>query len=157
MSIPAHVTVKGPNGQRGARRKRIRLAAGRVDSPGDARDIVIHDLSAGGCSFAGQHPIPPGTRIRLRIPQAGEVAARTSWAQGGQVGCAFDRPLAPEVLAAALSGSPVIWGDFGKAEATPPITSEAGGETDRERPAVLTVALIGMALAGFWAVVAAIV
>lgn len=157
MSIPAHVTMESANGARGARRRRIRLAAGRMDTARVALDIVIHDLSAGGCSFVGRHPIAPGARIRLRIPHAGEVSARISWARGGKVGCAFDRPLTPEAVAAALSGSRVIWGDFGQAEAAAPRASGPIGKAGGRRRAGAAVVAIGVVLAAFWIMVAAIV
>ncbi len=157
MSILAHLIVEPPGGKRTGGRRRIRLTAGRMDGGRTGvRDIEIHDLSRGGCSFASQDPIAPGTPLRLHIPHAGIIGAKASWVRDAQVGCAFERPLPPDMLAAALANSPVIWGDFGQAMATlPDVAVEPACDGSRWPMRVAMLSIVA-GLAMFWGVMSVI-
>lgn len=155
MSILAHLIVEPRGGKRAGGRRRIRLSAGRMHGNGTGmRDIEIHDLSSGGCSFASRDPIVPGAALRLDIPHAGIIDATASWVRDAQVGCAFERPLPPDALAAALANSPVVWGDFG--QAPPPLPAAVPQQTlNKARwPVRLAVLSIVAGLAMFWGLMA---
>jgi hypothetical protein len=100
--------------KRGAKRHRCPLAAPvEVGLPdGTHEDGWAHDLSETGIGLELGRPLERGTLVLLRlhaagpdglVQLAGRVAHATEAAGGWRVGCAFDRPLTPEQLAALLA------------------------------------------------------
>lgn len=68
-------------------------------------DVVVQDLSAGGCSFVTDAGFPVGSLIRVGLAGAGATQARVVWRRDGRYGCAFVQPLAPLQLADAFGAT----------------------------------------------------
>ena len=67
---------------------RCRSLGGFVD------DVVVRDLSAGGCRLVSQAlTIRPGMRIVVRPPGLEGLCGEVRWVRGHEAGIAFERPL----------------------------------------------------------------
>lgn len=62
-------------------------------------DVVLADLSQGGCRFADPRGIlRKGARVELFIAGNGPHHAHIRWAEQGEAGVAFDRALNDQLL-----------------------------------------------------------
>jgi len=86
------------------RRSRARLAVERMAVlrfEGGAEDIVLEDLTRGGCRFRCARELPLLAAVSVGIAGVGHTPARLVWTSGQSYGCAFDRPLPEGAVAAA--------------------------------------------------------
>lgn len=64
-----------------------------------AEDVLVTDLSAGGCRLRGNSVgVTKTEAVELWVAGTGPIAAKLKWLKQGSVGLAFDTPLADEVL-----------------------------------------------------------
>jgi len=67
---------------------RCRSLGGFVD------DVVVRDLSAGGCRLVSHAlTVRPGMRIVMRPPGLEGLCGEVRWVRGHEAGIAFERPL----------------------------------------------------------------
>jgi hypothetical protein len=70
-----------------------------LDRGGLARALCrVLDISVQGARLQTYTSLSRGSRILLRLPQVGEVAADVVWATDFAAGCQFQTPLAPEAF-----------------------------------------------------------
>jgi hypothetical protein len=70
-------------------------------------DVVVLDLSRSGVRIQTDAELEIGQEITIGLAGAGVTRAYVAWGQGGEYGCAFERPMAPEDEARAFSRAPV--------------------------------------------------
>lgn len=78
------------------RRARDRLAVDRravLRFGGTVEQIVLEDMTAGGCRFFCEADLPLAAAVSIGIAGVGHTPARLAWRSGASYGCAFDRPL----------------------------------------------------------------
>jgi hypothetical protein len=144
MALAARLGPLADAQGRQVERNRLRLDAslGQAEA-GGAIDVVVHDLSANGFLAQTSATLPIGGEVWLELAGVGRLSARIRWRGSSTVGCEFDTALSPEVLAAALSESRVIWPNFPANRSARPTPAVA------ERP-VASVALSPQESDGRW-------
>lgn len=70
-------------------------------------DVVVLDISRSGVRIQTDAELEVGQEITIGLAGAGVTRAYVAWAQGGEYGCAFERPIAPEDEMRAFSRAPV--------------------------------------------------
>ncbi len=70
-------------------------------------DVLVLDISRSGVRIVTDAPLQIGQEISIGLAGAGVTRAYVAWARGGEYGCAFERPMAPEDEALAFSRAPV--------------------------------------------------
>lgn len=70
-------------------------------------DVVVLDISRSGVRIVTDAELEIGQEITIGLAGAGVTRAYVAWARGGEYGCAFERPMAPEDEALAFSRAPV--------------------------------------------------
>ena len=70
-------------------------------------DVVVLDISRSGVRIMTDASLEIGQEITIGLAGAGVTRAFVAWARGGEYGCAFERPMAPEEEALAFSRAPV--------------------------------------------------
>lgn len=103
MPIRATVqTIEGdaPAGRR-APRHRILLDAELRSPSGDARDVVVRNISATGILLETEFPLEQDEVLELVLPETGVSEARIVWADGRLYGCEFIEPITSAALSAA--------------------------------------------------------
>jgi len=98
--------------ERGADRYRLLLEAQAGLPEAGTQAVRIHDLSATGFLLEAEAALDIGAEVSLDIPGAGAAVGDIVWSSGAFAGGQFRSPLAADALAAARSGSRVIWPDF---------------------------------------------
>ena len=78
----------------------------RADN-GSPVDVVVLDISRSGVRIVTDAQLEIGQEITIGLAGAGVTRAYVAWARGGEYGCAFERPMAPEDEALAFSHAPV--------------------------------------------------
>lgn len=119
MSLAAKLRQTFDDEERRSARTRLRLDGGVRHGSEDYSDITVHDLSADGFRAESPLELSPGMTVEVDLPGIGLREAHVMWAGHPYAGCAFDQPLLREQVRAALAESPVVWGEFGSAEAGP--------------------------------------
>ena len=113
MALAARLGPLAVPAGRQVERSRLRLEASLGQADADAAiDVVVHDLSAHGFLAQTAATLPIGSEVWLELAGVGRISARIRWRGSSTVGCEFDKALTPEVLAAAVSESRVIWPNF---------------------------------------------
>jgi hypothetical protein len=74
---------------------------------GEPVDVVVLDLSRSGVRILSDALLEVGQEISIGLAGAGSTRAYVTWSRGGEYGCAFERPIAPEEEARAFSRAPV--------------------------------------------------
>ena len=69
---------------------RLTFAAGTV-----THDVRVRNLSEGGLMAEFEHPVAPGTAVKLEMRGLGELSGRVAWCTRGRLGIAFDFPIDP--------------------------------------------------------------
>lgn len=95
---------------------RLEVAVGSADAS-DSRQVIMHDISGGGCGFWSREKIPVGTKLRIREwspqTQAAWLPATathcTLGVAGYRVGAAFDQPLLTDSPGPAHEGARDPW------------------------------------------------
>ncbi|WP_432201345.1 PilZ domain-containing protein [Erythrobacter sp. W53] len=60
-------------------------------------DVMLTDLSEGGCRFVtGGRALPLGANLQIYVANSGPHLASVKWAAQGEVGVTFSSPLATE-------------------------------------------------------------
>ena len=78
-------------------RKTITIPGRYFTGRGTPTDVVIADLSTGGCRFAvPQGGLVPGTRVQIFVGSAGPFHGTVKWAAKGEVGLTFVTPIPEE-------------------------------------------------------------
>jgi hypothetical protein len=103
--------------ERSADRYRLLLEANAGLPEAGTQAVRIHDLSATGFLLESDAALEVGTEISLDIPGAGAAAGDVVWSSGSFAGGQFREMLSPDALAAARSGSRVVWPDFARKSA----------------------------------------
>ena len=98
-------------------RKTISLPGRYFTGLGEPVDVVLKDLSTGGCSFAVEAGnLTLGSRLQIHVGSSGPHHARVKWMKGGEAGVTFDKPIdadlfdrfqtshVPDSLQATISG-----------------------------------------------------
>ncbi len=65
-------------------------------------DIVIRELSPTGFVADSRSPVPSGELVRLKLPGAGSLLARTEQASDGQLAATFLNPISVNRLGMTL-------------------------------------------------------
>ncbi len=63
-----------------------------IDSEGVESEVVVIDLSAGGCRLKTDGAPMIGEHVRLRVGRIGEYPAQVRWALGDEAGLQFTGP-----------------------------------------------------------------
>ncbi|MXP13185.1 helix-turn-helix domain-containing protein [Altererythrobacter confluentis] len=103
MPIPAHLENVPPAGNITDRadRRTLRLETSGSLASGEATNVVIHNVSAGGLLLGCSIALAIDEAIDVELPHAGTVRARVVWESGQLFGCAFDQPISAATLSAA--------------------------------------------------------
>lgn len=137
----------------GERRSAERVDIGRPCivrlADGTAIQARIEDLTREGCRIDTPVPLSARQSISIGIPGVGTVAAQVMWFGDRGYGCAFDRPLPPGSVTAAIDDNvvPLI-----VAQHPPVETLPHGKWSPRAR-----IALVGGVTLLFWGGLAALV
>lgn len=82
---------------RKAIRKNINLPGRYSNGPGEPQDVILRDLSTGGCRFnSGLRRLTPGSPLQIYVAGTGPHRAIVKWVAGGDVGLGFTVPLAED-------------------------------------------------------------
>ena len=92
---------------RSARRRPTGAASTMRTDGGEPVDVIVLDLSRSGVRILSDATLEVGQEISIGLAGAGSTRAYVTWARGGEYGCAFERPIAPEDEARAFSRAPV--------------------------------------------------
>ena len=85
---------------RQTQRKTITLAGRYFTGAGEPVDVLIRDLSTGGCRFDATGPkLMQHTRLQIFLEGSGPHYAMVKWAADGEVGITFVTPLSEELFA----------------------------------------------------------
>lgn len=80
-------------------RKNINLPGRYSTGRGDAQDVVLRDVSVGGCRFdAGLRKLPPGLPVQIYVAGTGPHRAIVKWVDGREVGLGFLMPLSEDLF-----------------------------------------------------------
>jgi len=79
----------------------MKLRARGARGPGEAKDVLIRNLSTTGMLLEAAVQLAVGQKITLDLPQIGHASAEIVWAGEELFGCAFDRPLSEAAVSAA--------------------------------------------------------
>lgn len=93
MTMVARLFVNAPGERRQDTRHPLDAAATLRVARTVPRDVLIHDLSAGGCQFVSAKPIALGSSISVGIAGVGMREATIVRSHAGLHGCAFEQPL----------------------------------------------------------------
>ncbi|MFL0354904.1 PilZ domain-containing protein [Erythrobacter sp. GH1-10] len=75
-------------------RRSITLPGRYMTSLGTPEDVVLTDLSVGGCRFAmGSRKLTLGTPLQIYVAGSGPHRAVIKWVDKGEVGVTFSTPL----------------------------------------------------------------
>ncbi|QFT76638.1 PilZ domain-containing protein [Erythrobacter sp. THAF29] len=78
-------------------RRSITLPGRFFTGLGTPEDVVLTDLSVGGCRFAsGARKLPLGAPLQIYVAGSGPHRATVKWVEGGEVGVTFTSPLSEE-------------------------------------------------------------
>lgn len=75
-------------------------------------DMIIDDLSYGGCRMSGDIGLYAGDRITIGLPGIGVRSAQVVWAKDGSTGLTFDVPLSREDIMVTRQVDTLIDGRF---------------------------------------------
>lgn len=111
MHIAAKVALETPTlNQRRSTRSNILVSTTMRASGNHGIDIIIRNISSGGFMAEASGPFEPETRVRIRLPALGTLAARIVWVKDGQIGAEFSEeiplPKLRELLAATGAAPP---------------------------------------------------
>jgi hypothetical protein len=98
FGLEGQLGVHAPAKPRQAERKHVALGAALRQRGAGGVTIRVQDLSTHGFRAETHLELLPGTDIWLRLPGLEAWHGRVAWAEGNQIGCAFERPLHPAVL-----------------------------------------------------------
>lgn len=76
-------------GQRRISDRRSFHAKGFAVSPSRDADVLLTDISYGGCRLRSDTTLEPGENLRLIVPRLGAVPAEISWVSDGFAGVRF--------------------------------------------------------------------
>lgn len=80
-------------------RKNINLPGRYFTGLGDPVDVLLADVSEGGCRFeAGPQRLVIGSPLQIFVAGSGPHRAAVRWIDNGEVGVTFASPLATELL-----------------------------------------------------------
>ena len=157
MSEHAHVIMSGSRigdgvtSDRRSQRKSIESRTIARDLSGHPHPIDVTDFSRDGCCFVSEQPIAIGAHVRIGLSGAGAREGNVIWRDGGRHGCQFAEPLGDADMARAFSGAAVVYLGTRQAPVAEPV--EPAKYSRRTRGLIF----VGSALAGWAAVIAAIV
>lgn|SRR6056297_2332132 len=78
-------------------RKKINLPGRYSTGLGEPHDVLLRDLSTGGCRFeAGQRRLRPGAPLQIYIAGTGPHRAIVKWVADNNVGIGFVMPLSED-------------------------------------------------------------
>ncbi len=82
---------------RQTKRKIIELPGRCYTGQGTPQDVILKDLSVGGCRFETQSvKLGLGSRLQIYIAGTGPHHASVTWVEKGEVGITFRTPLSEE-------------------------------------------------------------
>ena len=80
-------------------RKYISLPGRFSTGLGEPQDVVLRDLSCGGCRFALESKrMAPGVPLQIYVGHTGPHRAIVRWSKDGEVGLGFLTPLSEELF-----------------------------------------------------------
>lgn len=80
----------------------------RIDGDMRAIEVTVLDLTREGCRVETSERLAEGTGIEIGIGNLGRMKASVMWSSEGSFGCAFDVPLPPGAITAALSPPNIV-------------------------------------------------
>lgn len=83
-------------------------------------DVVIDDLSCGGCRVSGDLGLAVDDRVTIGLPGIGACPAKVIWTKDGSTGLEFHRALTGHDVDIACETNTLIDGHFGLVHAGPP-------------------------------------
>lgn len=98
LSMAAAAPAAAP-ADRKAERVPVQFGAGLRQRGASGVSVQVMDLSTHGFRVATHLELCNGTDVWLRLPGLEPCHARVMWSEGHFIGCAFERPLHPAVLA----------------------------------------------------------
>ena len=85
--------------ERKSQRIEVNVGAGLRQRGASGVSVRVLDLSPEGFRAATHLELSEGTDVWLRLPGLEPLHARVAWTEGHFIGCAFERPLHPAVVA----------------------------------------------------------
>lgn len=85
-------------------RQPANIGAGLSANIRPSTEVIVTDLSPGGCGVRTEWELETGARVWIRFPGLESAPARVAWAEGRQAGLCFDHPFHPAVVARLVSG-----------------------------------------------------
>jgi hypothetical protein len=119
MALAARLGPIADGDGRQVERNRLRLDASIGSADAGAIDVVVHDLSVHGFLAQTASTLPVGSQVWLELTRIGRVAAKIRWRGSSTIGCEFDEPIEPNVLAATLHESRVVRANFPASKSIP--------------------------------------
>ncbi|MBX3595528.1 PilZ domain-containing protein [Sphingomonas sp.] len=90
-----HAPSDDPASQRGTARDSLLLAAMLKVAGGEAVQVRVRNLSAGGLMAEYAERVEIGTPVQVDVRGVGWVDGRIAWATDGRIGIAFDHDIDP--------------------------------------------------------------
>jgi hypothetical protein len=80
-------------------RRSVDVPARYFTGVGEPVAVMLRDISEGGCRFpAGNAKLRAGMPLQISVAGTAPLSAKVRWAEDGEIGVNFDRPLAPEMV-----------------------------------------------------------
>ena len=93
------IRYKRPMRTRQNDRKYISLPGRYSTGLGEPRDVILRDLSCGGCRFTNDsNKLAPGVALQIYVGHSGPHRAIVRWSKDGEVGLGFLTPLSQETF-----------------------------------------------------------
>ena len=103
MALQAHLDLKRhPRDGRSQARRKLRLLTEARSARGGAVDVLILDISTTGLLVQADLPLEQDETIEIELPGTGLHVARIVWSGDRFFGCAFEAPIPPAAVSAAL-------------------------------------------------------
>jgi len=102
--LTGELTTSPGVSQRNAERTHVELGAGLRQRGASGVSVQILDLSTHGFRASTHLDLEKGADVWLKLPGLEAMHSKVAWMNGHLVGCKFERPLHPAVLAMVVSG-----------------------------------------------------
>ena len=86
-------------------RHAVQIGGGLAANIRPALQILVTDLSVGGCGIELDAELETGGRVWVKLPGLENLPARVAWTDDRRAGLEFDHPLHPAVVEHVIQGS----------------------------------------------------
>lgn len=105
-------------------------------------DMIIDDLSCGGCRVSGELGLEEDDRVTIGLPGVGIRTAQVVWSKDGSTGLVFDIPLTGEDIIVARKVDTLIDGRFTMADPMPDAIDEGEALSPSRRLGIIIGAAV---------------